>query len=316
MSAPILTVTLNPALDISASVGRVVPGPKLRLGPPRHDPGGGGVNVARAVGLLGGQARAFVALGGVAGAQLAALLAGEGVEVIPFPGPGETRQSLTVTEAGTGAEYRFVLPGPEWDAGMAETALAALAQAAGPGAVVVLSGSQPPGVAADFPARLGAALPGARLIVDTSGPALARLLAPPPGDAAPEVLRLDQAEAATAAGHPLATPADSAALAERLAARGVARVVVVAHGAEGSVLAGGGQRLHGIPPPVTVDSKVGAGDSFTGGFALALARGDSLPEALRLGTAAATAAVTTGGTGLCPRALTEELLAGCRVQDV
>lgn len=299
----LLTITLNPALDLSSAVDRVVPGPKLRLDAPRAEPGGGGINVARAVAILGGAPRAIAALGGVAGAQVAALLQDSGVSLARLDIPGETRQSLAVTDRSDGAQYRLQFPGPVWAPAM-EAAMADLivaeAAAIGPGAVTVLSGSQPPGMAPDFPQRLIRRLgPGARVIVDTSGPAMDRLVAAPEPGAAPRVLRMDQAEAEGQAGHPLPDRAASLAFARGLVARGVADCVIVALGAEGSVLATADGAWHARPPHVEVASKVGAGDSFTGAFALALARGQGWDTALRAGTAAAAAAVMTPGTELC-----------------
>lgn len=303
---PILTVTLNPALDVSARTGRVMPGPKLRLEAVRIDPGGGGVNVARAVMRLGGQASAFVVLGGSVGDRLAGLLLAEGVPLVRHAIPAESRESLAVTDAA-GAQWRFVLPGPEM-AG-SEALLDAIAAAAAPDAVVVLSGSQPPGVAAGFPTLLARALPGRRLIVDTSGPAL-QVVAKGPTTCV-HTLRMDQSEAEVIAGAPLATLRDVADLAERLVKAGAADVVIAAHGADGNVLADGAGRWLCRPPPVQVVSTVGAGDSFTAGYALALALGQGLSLALQAGTAAAAAAVMTPGTELCRRADAERLLAAC-----
>lgn len=308
---PILTVTLNPALDFAAHADRVVAGPKLRLDHARADPGGGGINVSRAIRIAGGTSRAFAALGGAMGARLVAMLAEEGIETVQFPAPGETRFSLSVTENASGEQFRFVLPGEAWRSDHVDAALDAIAAATEPGALVVLSGSQPPGVAKDFPqrlsSRLGAEVP---LVVDTSGAALAHLLERP---GANSVLRLDQAEAETVAMGPLDTEAKAADLADRLVARGVARVVLIARGGDGNVLSDGTRRLACRPPPVAVDSKVGAGDSFTGGFTLELARGADLAEALRTGTAAAAAAVMTGGTELCRREDLERLRPECSV---
>lgn len=315
---PILTVTLNPAVDLAARTARVVPGPKLRLSAPATDPGGGGINAARAIRRLGGQARAFVALAGPMGAQLAWLILAEDVPLVAFEGPGETRHSLSVIAEDSGAEYRFVLPGADWTGAEAVAALDAIGAALGTGALVVLSGSQPPGVPDDFPTRLAARLGAgdATLIVDTSGAALDRLIDLPEPASAPAVLRMDDAEAEATAGCTLPTPGDTADYAAALVARGVARVVVIARGADGSVLADGTGRLHCRPPAVEVASKVGAGDSFTGAFALALARGEGLPDALRAGTAAAAAAVMTPGTELCRRADAEALAPRCRLERI
>lgn len=294
-NTPILTVTLNPALDLSARVGQMVAGPKLRLSAPVYEPGGGGVNVARAIHALGGDVLAWVALGGASGAQHLGLLQAQGVAVQPFAAPGETRQSWAITD-DTGQQFRLQLPGADWPTALGPQALAdILAHAAG---LVVLSGSQPPGLEADFAQTLGQCLGPGRLMVDISGPALLQLVRAPRHAGRPALLRLDQAEAEGLAGQPLATVADSAEFARALVAEGVAAQVCIARGADGSVLADLTGAHHCRPPAVAVQSKVGAGDSFTGAFTLALAQGQTAPEALRLGTAAAASAVMTPGSAL------------------
>lgn len=310
---PILTLTLNPALDLSARVSRMEPGPKLRLAAPVQEPGGGGVNVARVVTLLGGQARAWVALGGAGGAQHLALMQALGMQVHPFDGPGETRANWAISDA-TGQQYRLQLPGPEWNAADTGRALRDIvACAAG---IVVLSGSLPPGVADDFATSLGSALPPElRLCIDTSGAALAEVIRRPRN--APYLLRLDQAEAEEQAHHPLVTIAATLDFARVLLARGVAQHVCIAHGADGSVLAGpGGLALHARPPVVPVRSKVGAGDSFMGAFVLAMARGQDAGAALMAGTAAAAATVMTDGTELCRPKDVARLLEACQLTSL
>jgi 6-phosphofructokinase 2 len=313
---PILTLTLNPALDLATSAPRVYPGTKLRCGPPRIDPGGGGINVARAIRLLGGDAFALVAAGGPTGAQLMALLAREGVRTGLLASPGDTRISLSVGDESTGAQYRFMLPGPPWSESDAEIALAMLDGSLAPGGFCVLSGSQPPGLSEGFPARIAAACTGrgARLVLDTAGAPLAAFAAAPGPGA--EVLRMNDDEAEALAGRPLPDGAATAAFARDLAARGVARMVILARGAEGSVLATADRALRGIAPAVPVRSRVGAGDSFVGAFTLALARGLPPEQALRHGVAAAAAAVTTEGTALCRREDTERLLSLCRIEPL
>ena len=146
----IATLTVNPALDVSVTVPHVVPGRKLRCGAPTYEPGGGGVNVARAVRNLGGNALAVVATGGPTGARLVELLEAEGVQHQAVPVAGWTRENLNVHEEASGNQFRFCTPGvpmqePEWQALI--TAMTAMQPAPG---IVVLSGSLPPGVAADF----------------------------------------------------------------------------------------------------------------------------------------------------------------------
>lgn len=295
--AHVLTLTLNPALDIATHVERVAAGPKLRCAAPQYDPGGGGLNVSRALRHLGGDSLALVGLGGATGTQLAALIRDEGVAFLSILAPGETRLSLTVTEEATGRQFRFLLPGPEWGAKEQARVLALLHRTARPGGIAVISGSQPPGVPADFPARLAGAMPRCRVLLDTSGPALdAALREPVPGL---EVLRMDGGEARRASGLALARHEDAADFAQALARRGVAHRVLIARGAEGNILATATGRAMARTPEVPVLSRVGAGDSFVAGFVLAMARGDGDGEALALGAAAAAAAVMTEATQLC-----------------
>ncbi|ARJ68810.1 1-phosphofructokinase family hexose kinase [Paracoccus contaminans] len=297
--APILTVTLNPALDVATSAAAVVPELKLRCEAPVTDPGGGGINVSRAIARMGGQSTALVALGGAAGDRLAGLLEDAGLPVLRLKAPGDTRQSLSVIDRGTGAQFRFVLPGPEWSAADVGAALEAVGAAAPRGGIVVLSGSNPPGVPDTLAAMLARQLAGgaARLFVDTSGTALAAIAAG--AGAAVEVLRMDDAEAESLAGRPLPARTDTADFAGALVAAGAARSVIVARGADGNIIAGPEGRWHAAAPPVRVISKVGAGDSFLAGYALGVARGLGAPDALALGAAAAAATCMTPATELC-----------------
>lgn len=309
----ILTVTLNPALDLSARVSEMRAGPKLRLSDPVFEPGGGGVNVARAIHELDGQVTAWVALGGGTGDRHCALLQAQGVNVHPFSAPGDTRQSWAITDA-QGQQFRLQLPGDAWTQADIDRALDdILGQARG---MVVLSGSQPPGVDGGFAQRLAHGLGAGRLILDTSGAALEQVIQTPDPAAHLRVLRLDQTEAEAQAGQPLPEIEDVRHFAHTLVARGVAQHICIAHGANGSVLVGQGVALHCRPPQVAVASKVGAGDSFTGAFTLALARGQDLAQALQAGTAAAAAAVMTPGTQLCSRADVQAVMTECTLHTL
>ena len=104
MQIPVVTLTLNPALDMSTSVPKLIADEKLRCAEPMLDPGGGGLNVSRAIAALGGESLALVALGGLTGDRLARLIRAEGVPFLALTAPGETRQSLTVTEDATGRQ--------------------------------------------------------------------------------------------------------------------------------------------------------------------------------------------------------------------
>ncbi|MDJ0638280.1 MAG: 1-phosphofructokinase family hexose kinase [Paracoccaceae bacterium] len=311
MKSHVLTITLNPTVDYCTTSKGITPGVKLRCTEPQVDPGGGGINVARAIRLLGGQATALVAIGSGTGANLLQLLALEGVPTVAFQGPGETRQSMSVIDQTTGEQFRFVMPGPAWQDHDVPRALASVDQATTDDTLVVLSGSQPPGVAKDFPSILAEHIAGrgSRLIVDTSGPALHHLVETP--QEALFVLRMDGEEGEDLAGRALPTREDTAAFARELIDKSVARIVIIARGADGSVMATKDGAWHAVTPRLPVVSTVGAGDSFVGAFTLALAREDEPENCLKLGTAAASAAVNTDATRLCDPEVTNRQLAAC-----
>ncbi len=293
----ILTVTLNPALDLATSTPSVVPNRKLRCGPETAEPGGGGVNVARAITQLGGKARALVALGGPTGDALDSLLRDRGLEVLRIDAPGETRHSFAVTDEATGAQYRFVLTGPTWSADQLDHMLDQIDAQAAPDAYVVLSGSMPPGAKPGFIPQVCAHLGARRVVVDTSGAHLeVQATGPKP---APHVLRMDSHEAQALSGLPLDSRDESAGFAETLRQRGAGETVIIARGADGSVMAAPNGQWHVTAANEGVVSAIGAGDSFVGGFVMGLADGLPPQESLRQGAAAASAAVLSEGTQLC-----------------
>ncbi|WP_424939031.1 1-phosphofructokinase family hexose kinase [Aliiroseovarius sp. S253] len=295
----ILTITLNPALDMSTSVDAVRREEKLRCEAPVLDPGGGGINVARAIRQIGGRAEAFVALAGFRGQQLSALLYQEQVPHRIFQMEGEIRLSFVVKDRSDDSQLRFVMPGPVWTPACISELCQQLEGTAMPGMHLVLSGSQPPGFPASFPSDLAdlARRKGALVTLDTSGPALFSLLEDK--TTAPDVLRLDAQESEALAGQPLPSIRDAAQFAKALVAQGTAKCVVLARGADGSVMAADDKVLHAKTPLVPVQSKIGAGDSFVGAFTLSRARGEDWKDALIWGVAAASAAVMTPATDLC-----------------
>lgn len=295
---PILTVTLNPALDLSSATDAVRPDLKLRCDKAVADPGGGGINVSRAIKILGGRSTAMVALGGATGTRIADLLKADGLSLVRLTAPGETRQSLAVTDRTTGERYRFVMPGPEWHMTHMADMMAAIAESARAGGWVVVTGSNPPGVAPGFEQMLTVRLKDgrARLLVDASGDVL-QVLA---GSSIPvDVLRMDSFDAEKLAGYPLTRRGDCAEFAARLVRDGAARAVIVARGADGSVLAAPEGVWHAEATRVSIVSAVGAGDSFVAGFVLAMARDWPLADALGYGAAAASSAVMTPAKDLC-----------------
>ena len=304
----ILTITLNPALDISTAVGTVTPGSKLRCEEPRYDPGGGGVNVSRAIKRLGGQSKAFVALGGENGAAFKALLDAEDIAVEHFEVSGNTRQSFAVLESTTGRQYRFQLPCPPWSSDQTDSALARLEPLLSGGSIVVLSGSMPTDVPAAIVETINkmAVESGAELILDTSGQALTAAAAN--RGPAFALLRMDGAEAAEVSGRTFSSPAQLADYGMELIRAGAAHRLVMSMGASGTVGVSATERFFCSPPRLETLSAVGAGDSMVAAIALELSRGGSLRDAVRHGVAAAGSAVLTPATELCSKAMADEIL--------
>jgi 6-phosphofructokinase 2 len=300
----VLTITVNPALDLSTEAPAVIPDQKLRCSAPRVQPGGGGVNVSRAIANLGGRSRTLIAFGGHTGAILVDKLKAEGLEPISLDVAYPTRESVTVRDAANGLQYRFMMPGPPWTAEDCLAARQAIGRAMRKGDLVVKSGSNPPGMPDDFFMDLNREITaaGGRLVLDTSGPALARAGA---GGANLYTLRMDLAEARELSGRDLVRIEDVADFARELRRNGAAEIVLIAAGAQGTVIDCDDWTGLTRPPVVVPLSKVGAGDSFVAAFCLALMRGADPVEACAWGTAAAASAVTTADTDLCSRADTE-----------
>lgn len=302
----IATLTMNPAIDVSATVDRVVPTRKLRCGEPRREPGGGGINVARAVHRLGGRAVPIYIAGGATGQMLRKLLRKEGIEERAVEIEKLTRESFSVFETSTRQQYRFVLPGPEIRKGEWQQCLEMLGLLTPIPAYVVASGSLPRGVPDDFYARVAdtAARIGARLIVDTSGLPLRLALERGVFAAKPNLRELEEV-----VGRPLPAPSDQEEACRELIGRGCCRAIVLTLGDQGSLLTTpeGQRRTPALDVPV--ESAVGAGDSFVAGVVLGLARGLSMEQAYLFGVAAGTAAVMTPGTELCRREDAERLFA-------
>lgn len=292
----LLTLTPNPALDLATTTERVAPTHKLRCGPVRRFAGGGGINVARVLHRLGADVQAWALAGGAAGAQVQQLLADEGVATALQPIAGDTRENFSVVETGTGEEFRFVLPGPTLRAAEWQACLAALTALQAPPRWLIASGSLPPGVPDDFYARLAQALTarGVRVVVDTSGPALAAAL-----QAGVALVKPSLRELREVMQQPLAQAPDWCRAAQSLVNTGAASIVALSVGEQGAVLATreGVWQAPALNVPATTGT-TGAGDCFLAALVWALDRGDAPAEALRWGVAAGAAALLHPGTTL------------------
>ncbi|MCR6467160.1 6-phosphofructokinase II [Enterobacter sp. HG048] len=272
----IYTLTLSPSLDSATLTSQIYPEGKLRCSAPVFEPGGGGINVARAITHLGGKATAIFPAGGATGEHLVSLLADEQVAVETVEAKDWTRQNLHVHVESSGEQYRFVMPGAK----LSDDEFRQLEEKVltiESGALLVVSGSLPPGVSTEKLTALiqAAQQRGIRCIVDSSGEALQAALVP--GNL--ELVR-----------------------------SGKARRVVVSLGPQGALAVDESSSVQVVPPPMKSQSTVGAGDSMVGAMTLKLAQGASLLEMTRYGVAAGSAATINQGTRLCSLADTQKIV--------
>ncbi len=300
----IVTLTMNPVLDIATSTDVVMPTEKMRCSAVRYDPGGGGINVARVADALGAKVMALFPAGGATGDQVADLLEAAGLPARLIPIAEPTRESFAVNERRTERQFRFVLPGPVLSTAEQQTCLDQLRSAAATADFVVASGSLPPGVSPDFYNRVAdvSARAGTRLILDASGSALQHLTGGNVFLLKPSVRELREC-----LGRELRDEAEQVAASRELIERGCAHNVLVSLGAEGALLvtADGAQRYPAVVGPP--GSGVGAGDAMVAGIVCALSRGWPLSKSVRFGIAAGAAMLMTPGTASCTRADVERL---------
>ncbi len=302
--ASIATLTLNPAIDKSATVDRVVPDDKLRCENPIREPGGGGINVARAVDQLGGDAHALYTSGGPIGTILERLLDDIHLHHTPLPVEDDTREHLIVSETTSDRQYRLGMPGPELTQNELTECLDTLRALDPSPDYLVASGSLPPGLPDTAYTRIAdvARELNARALLDTSGPALQEAV-----DAGWYLLKPNLRELEQLSGTVLKNNEQRTEAARAFIDRGWCEVMVLSMGASGALLVTPDRADHIHSPAVLIQSRVGAGDSMVGGLTLALAREHDLKAAAQFGVAAGAAAVMTPGTELCQRADTETL---------
>lgn len=304
----IFTITFSPCIDKSFSVPAFIPEKKLKCSQPKLEPGGGGINVARAIKKLGGNATAIFPAGGYTGKFLIKLMTDEAVPLIITHTENETRENIIVLEESTNRQYRFGMPGtilyePEW-----KEMLTAIEKINNP-TFIVASGSLPSGMPHDIFAQIAfiAKRKNLKLVVDTSGEPLkyavnegVYLLKPNLGELSSLVNkdRLEGDEIAEAA--------------RQIIGKGKCEVVIVSMADAGAMLVTENINRVIRPPQVEKKSTVGAGDSMVAGVILKLSKGKGLEEAFQYGVACGTAATMSPGTELCTKENADKLFADIR----
>lgn len=291
----IFTVTFNPCIDVNTNVASLKPEIKLQCTDILVQPGGGGINVARAITKLGGHAVALFPSGGDNGRKLKILLAKENVGFISVGISGDTRQNLIVADQSSGLQYRFNMPGPQLDEPACQQLLSVLREQPQLDYLVV-SGSLAPGVSPDIFEDLTAIArqKKAMLVVDTSGAALKRAVA-----CGADLVKLSVHELASiTGGKDLSSFTEIEAAAVRIMTHGT-QVVVVSVGPKGALWVSDGYSSRLDTPATKPVSTVGAGDSMVAGIVWSLSMGKHLSEAVEYGVACGTAATMHPGTSLC-----------------
>lgn len=307
--ARILSLTLNPALDLTLSLERLTPGQVNRSQAQASHAAGKGLNVAQVLADLGHSLTVSGFLGMDNPEAFEALFARRGFVDAFVRVPGETRSNIKLAEAD-GRITDINGAGPLVDAA-AQTELLARLDAIAPGHdLVVVAGSLPRGVEPRFLGELLQRLKrlGLKVALDSSGEALrAGLLA------APWLIKPNTDELAEICGRSLAGIDAQRDEAEQLQALGIEQIVI-SQGAQGVNWFGPGLALHAQPPRVTVASTVGAGDSLLAGMVHGLLSGWPAPHTLRHATAIAAQAVTQVGFGINDSAQLQQLEGAVVVQ--
>jgi len=294
----IITLTMNPAIDKSAEVMQIEPDKKLRCQEPIFTPGGGGVNVARAIHNIGGEVRAIYPAGGPTGEMLEQLLEKEGIYQYRIKVKNWTRENVSIIEEATNNQYRFEMPGSPLDEHESTLSLEAVLNESQTADYLVASGSLPPGVPDDFYAQLARKTLGThlKLIVDSSGESLKKL-----NGSGIFLLKPNLREFREFTGLELLSEVEQKRAGREVVDNGTCKVLVLSLGAEGVLLVTHDYQVRFRSPKVTVKSRIGAGDSTVAGIVLGLTKGMDLKEAVMFGISCGASTVMSPGNELCQK---------------
>jgi 6-phosphofructokinase 2 len=293
----IVTITFSPCIDKSTSVPSLIPEKKLHCKEPKLEPGGGGINVARALKKLGSQATAIFPSGGYTGKFFDHLLEAENIPAVIIESEHETRENIIVLDESDNSQYRFGMPGTHLSEKEWKQCLEA-AENMNDVEFIVASGSLPPGVPVTIYAELAriAKRKNAKFIVDTSGEALYHAV-----DEGVYLLKPNLGELSALTNKKELLHGEIETAAKSIIAKGKCEVIVVSMGAAGAMLVTKELTETIKSPEVIKKSTVGAGDSMVAGIVHYLSLCKSLVEAVQYGVACGTAATMNPGTELCKK---------------
>lgn len=290
----IVTLTLNPAVDKSTEIERLVPEKKMRCAGMLVHAGGGGINVSKAIQELGGQSIAVFPYGGLNGQALLQLVKEESVTAAAIEVAGSTRENFVATETSTNKQFRFVMPGHTLS-GEEVTKIKKTIVDMNDVSFLVCSGSLPPGMPDNFLAEIAdiAQEKGIKLIIDTSGAPLKAALQKGIYLAKPNLTEL-----CSLVGKDYLDVSEIDDAAREVIGKGGCQALVVSMGPTGAMLVTKDEVKEFRAPAVRKQTTVGAGDSMVAGIVWMLEQGKSLPDAVQFGIACGTAATINKGTQL------------------
>ena len=309
--AKILTLTLNPALDLTVRVAQLQPGEVNRSQALLTHAAGKGINVAQVLADLGHKLTVSGFLGEDNQQPFNALFARRGFVDAFIRVPGEIRSNIKLAE-DDGRVTDVNGPGPLVSEFAQQALIDKIDQIAASHDAVVVAGSLPRGVSAQWLHHLLLRLKamGLKVILDTSGEALKQGLS-----AGPWLIKPNTEELSDALSCDISSLESQVAAASRLQAQGVEHVVI-SQGADGVNWFRPGQALQALPPKVSVASTVGAGDSLLAGMLHGLLSGHTPEQTVRTATAIAAMAVTQIGFGISDAAHLATLESGVRVRSL
>lgn len=297
----VLCVTPNVSIDRTLIVPGFAAGRVWRAAEARARCGGKGINVARAVRALGGEATCCGLVGGHSGRLAAERLAAEGLAARWTWIEAESRTCIIVVGEGGEATVINEAGSPVSAADWARLVADVAGAAAGTDAVCIC-GSLPPGPPAGVLTRLIEAAGERPVWVDTSGAWLVEAVR-----AAPSGIKINLDEAAALIGRPLASGTEAAQAAAELCRQGVGMLAITL-GSAGAVLADVAEKWRAMPPPIAARSPVGSGDAFLAALVLAVCEGEDRGQALARAVAAGSAnALGTSAGDIDPEAFSRLL---------
>ena len=299
----IITITVNPTLDKSVLVPALIENQKLRCTDIKYEPGGGGINISRAIKKLGGSSKALFLAGGNFGLYFIDLFKKKKIEYESFSIKNETRESLIIFDESNAKQYLLDMQGPivfenEWHHLL--THISKLINVD----FIVASGSLPRAIPIDFYAQIAkiAKKIGAKFILDSSGEPLKLAL-----NEGLYLIKPNLKEMGILTAINKIDKESAKVEALKIIKTNKCEAIVISLGADGALLVTNDFTEHFLAPEINVKSTVGAGDSMLAGIILKLAENDNLQNAVRYGVACGAAATMNSGTTLCNKVDADDL---------